>query len=114
MVIPTRVYFTCFNSYNVRKKQDVAQNMDKKVKDKLVMLTQIPYDIAYSLPNIEIKGNREIYIENYKSIIEYTNDRIRLKLKGMQLSIEGNGLCIEYYTKDSMLITGRIRDIKFL
>lgn len=88
--------------------------MDMMIKEKLVKAAQIPSDIAYSLPNIEIKGNREILIENYKSIIEYTNDRIRLKLKGMQMSIEGNNLCIEYYTRESMQITGRIKEIKFV
>lgn len=85
----------------------------KNLINKALSGIQIPMDIALRLPNIEITGNRQVYIENYKSILEYESSVIRLKLKNMQMVIEGVNLVIDYYTQQNMLITGKIKSIKF-
>lgn len=85
----------------------------KNLINKALSGVQIPMDIALRLPNIEITGNRQVYIENYKSILEYESSVIRLKLKNMQMVIEGVNLVIDYYTQQNMLITGKIKSIKF-
>ncbi len=85
----------------------------KNLINRALSSVQIPMDIALRLPNIEITGNRQVYIENYKSILEYESGIIRLKLKNMQMIIEGKNLVIDYYTQENMLITGSIKSIKF-
>ncbi|NLZ80989.1 MAG: sporulation protein, partial [Clostridiales bacterium] len=58
-------------------------------------------------------GQSEIYVENYRSIIEYTSSLIKLQGKNCKVSISGKALFIEYYTSDEMKIIGRIGEIKY-
>lgn len=74
---------------------------------------QMPKDLVYGDVLIQISGRHEAYIENYKSIIEYTDSSIRLQTKSGKLLIAGKRLRIEYYTGDEMKITGCLSDFRF-
>ena len=58
-------------------------------------------------------GNRELYIENFQSILEYSDRIVRLQAKYDQLCIEGRQLQIRYYNREEMKICGRIHCIRF-
>lgn len=73
-----------------------------------------PKDILYSLPNIKLIGNEELCIENFKSIIEYKEDRLLIRMKKNNMLIIGNNLCISKYSKDELIICGLIKEIKYL
>lgn len=74
---------------------------------------QIPRDIVHQESIITISGNGQIYIENYRNILEYTNTCIRILCKRGRLKIKGTQLSIEYYSDDEMKITGRFQGIFF-
>lgn len=82
--------------------------------DRMIHKLALPSDIVQKLPNIEMTGNREVYIENFKSILEYKPDTIRIRLKKCTMQIEGSRLCIQNYAKDELYITGVITEIKYL
>lgn len=84
------------------------------IKEIFTNVVQIPPELVDRIPYIELCGNKQLYIENYKSIIEYTEDFIKLRLKTSMLSIEGKNLVIEKYSKEELYITGRFQNIKFL
>lgn len=71
----------------------------------------LPGDILAGAPILTVIGQRELYLENYRSIIEYTGDEIRIQTKTGRIHIMGKSLNINYYTGDSMKITGRIYQI---
>ena len=75
---------------------------------------QIPPEILYGIPIVSITGNKEIIIENYQGIIEYTNYVVRVRTRIGELKITGQNLNIIYFTSDDMLITGEIRVIEYL
>lgn len=79
----------------------------------MVETMKMPKDMVYGDVLIQISGRHEAYIENYKTIIEYTDSSIRLQTKSGKLLITGRRLCIEYYTGDEMKITGYLSDFKF-
>ena len=47
------------------------------------------------------------------SLIEYTEELIRIQTKTCKLEIHGAGLYISYYTNDEMKITGEILEVKY-
>ena len=62
----------------------------------------------YGAVLVTITGTSEILLENYRGIIEYTSERIRVQTKTCQVEVQGQCLLIAYYTNDEMKITGRI------
>ena len=85
----------------------------KKVKSNLVSSLELPKDIMYGAVIVTATGKSEVLIENYKGILEYTNEKIRLQTKGCQVEVAGSCLLIEYYTNDEMKITGSIHRIVY-
>lgn len=52
-------------------------------------------------------------MENYMSLIEYTDERIRIQTRTCKLEIHGTGLDIAYYTNEEMKITGELLEVKY-
>ncbi|MGI6094368.1 MAG: YabP/YqfC family sporulation protein [Lachnospiraceae bacterium] len=88
-----------------KKKHSLAGN--------LVNALQIPGDLAYQDPIVTITGAREVFVENYKCIMEYEADHLMIQLRKSCIRIEGTHLQITYYTKEEMKITGCIRNIVY-
>lgn len=60
-----------------------------------------------------MNGTRELQVENYGSLGDYSEKKIVLHCYKSKLIIEGEGLLIEYFTDIDMRITGRIHAIYF-
>ena len=86
----------------------------KKLKEKAVFVSKMPKDITLGLPLITMAGNIEITVENFKGIIEYSDETIRIKVKNGIVAIEGSKLFLTQVTSEIINITGTIRQIKFL
>lgn len=63
---------------------------------------------------ITLHGNKEIYIENFISIIELTLNMVKIKAKKEIITISGDKLIIEYLSKDDIKISGRINTVELL
>ena len=50
-------------------------------------------------------GMRAVHIENYRSILVYTDSEIRIQCRHYILSVSGKKLKICYYDKDEMKIS---------
>jgi sporulation protein YqfC len=74
---------------------------------------KMPKDLVYGDALISITGRHELYIENYRSIIEYSNTQVKLQTKNGKLLIIGKQLQIVYYTSDEMKIIGYLSEIKY-
>lgn len=73
----------------------------------------LPGEIIPGTVLIRSVGNRELYIENFQSILEYSDRLVRLQTKYYKLCIEGRQLCIRHYNRDDMKICGYIHCIRF-
>lgn len=60
-----------------------------------------------------VNGTKEISIENYGSLGDFSDKRIVLNCYKCKMIIEGENLLIEYFTDVDMKITGRIHAIYF-
>lgn len=86
----------------------------RPVYQRLLESVQVPEDLLDGAILLQVTGRQEAYIENYKSILEYTDTRIMLLGKQGRLEIEGKHLTIPFYTSEEMKITGYIEHISYL
>lgn len=83
------------------------------LKRKTADIYELPKDVILGVPVLTVTGTDEIYIENYTSIIEYTNSLIRIRIKSGQIKVIGKNLHMDYYNNIDMKIKGRIDSIEF-
>ena len=81
------------------------------VKSKIAEKLNIPQDISDGLPIVTVTGKNEIYVENYKGIIEYGKCCIKIQTKVCRITFSGKNLEIVYYTNVDMKITGEIESV---
>lgn len=80
------------------------------VRRKMFQVLDMPLDMIKDYSRMTVIGNESVLIENYKGIVEYEDEVIRLSNK---ICIIGNKLSIEEITDDEIIITGNIRTIEF-
>lgn len=88
--------------------------MDKEeIKEKMLSAMDLPKDVIQHASVVTILGRKELCIENYRGIIEYTDTLIRVQTRTGQIRIQGKSLQIPYYTNDEMKITGILSSLEF-
>ena len=76
-------------------------------------MLQVTSDISQGAVLLSVNGREEAYIENYRGIVDYTDQLIRVQAKHCRLVFLGHRLKIAYYTADEMKIVGWIDEIKY-
>ncbi|MDD6201859.1 MAG: YabP/YqfC family sporulation protein [Lachnospiraceae bacterium] len=87
--------------------------MKKKNKESISDKLKLPKDITMGSCILTAVGDTEIWIENYRGIIEYTDEMIHIQGKNTHIIIEGKRLVIDYYSNEDMKILGCIRTIRY-
>ncbi|MDR0930539.1 MAG: YabP/YqfC family sporulation protein [Clostridiales bacterium] len=83
-----------------------------KIKENLTKIFDMPADITLGDPRLVMISNKELTIENYKSILEYTSNIIRIKINdSFSIKIDGANLNITTITDDEITINGIIYNI---
>lgn len=82
----------------------------KKLTEKL----DLPPDILDGATIVNMYGNQSALVENYKSIIEYSSEQIKLQGKHVKLLIEGSNLEIDRFTLEDCKITGNIQVVHYI
>ena len=72
-----------------------------------------PKDVVLGVPILTLTGHYEVNIENYRGILEYTEQLIRINVRSGQIRITGKSLEINYYTTTDMKITGKVEKIEY-
>ena len=83
------------------------------VKSKIAQKLNIPEDISDGLPIVTITGKHEVYVENYRGIIEYGKNMIKIQTKCNRIIFTGKELEIVYYTNSDMKIIGNLENISY-
>lgn len=80
----------------------------------MVESLKLPRDSVLGDSIITITGNTDILIENYKGILQYSDELILLQGKNCKIELKGKELNIVYYTNEDMKISGIITNICFI
>ena len=75
-------------------------------------LLEIPREVASSDIKITINGFDDIYIENYKNILEYQDILIKINTFEGAITIYGFNLKLEQMTDEDIKVTGKIDSIE--
>ena len=85
--------------------------ISKKIKNRFNEMTDRSEELTIGLPKISLLGNKECLIENCKGIIQYENEKIRLKTTIGEASVEGKNLHINEIGEGELLIKGNIKSL---
>ena len=86
----------------------------EKVKREVTAALALPKEIVLNLPLITLYGNEELNLENYKGVVEYTDERIRISTSKGILKIEGRNLLLKQVTSENISVTGGIVKIEYM
>ncbi|MCI5679350.1 MAG: sporulation protein YqfC [Bacteroidales bacterium] len=75
---------------------------------------ELPKEIMLNLPLISFIGREEVSIENYKGILEYGEETVRVGTAAGVLRLTGRGLCIKQLSAECLVVTGRVEKMEFL
>ena len=96
-------------------KRDLKKNNKRlDIKKKIVNMFELPKEIVFNLPLINIIGSEEINIENYKGVIEYNLERVRINTSCGVLKIEGKKLLLKQITAENISVNGLISKLEYI
>ena len=76
-------------------------------------MIEVPTDLQVNQPTVTVLGNTFISIENYKSIIEYDTNLIKIKTKLNTVKISGEKLYLKHITDTEIGIKGIIYSVEY-
>ncbi len=77
-------------------------------------LLDLPQDVIFDLPRITMIGNMQTYIENYRGVIHFSEEQLKLKLSKGQLEIRGRNLAIRAILSEEVFIEGTISEVRYI
>ncbi|MBP3603736.1 MAG: YabP/YqfC family sporulation protein [Lachnospiraceae bacterium] len=98
----------------MKRTKNNAKNQLNRGKEIVVESLKLPKDSMLGASIVTVTGNTEVFVENYKGILEYSDELIVLQGKNCKIELVGKRLNIVYYTNEDMKIGGRISCIRYL
>ena len=72
---------------------------------------EIPREVISNVPKITITGFDEVFIENFKGILEYEDFFARISSEIGNININGFNLKLDQMTDNDILVSGKIENI---
>jgi sporulation protein YqfC len=94
-------------------KKDV-QEKKHIFKERFTEMLELPKEIVLDMPKLTKLGNGDLVIENYKGIIEYEENLIRVNTTSGIIKVTGSKLYIKEITSENIMIYGSISMLEFL
>ena len=89
------------------------KNKKKGIYRKIDKILEIPREICSNNPKITIQGFDELIIENFKGILEYTENFVSINTYIGVISIVGIDLKLENMSDENIKIKGMIDSFEF-
>ncbi|WCK53469.1 sporulation protein YqfC [Aneurinibacillus sp. Ricciae_BoGa-3] len=90
----------------------------KKWRDKWRRIStgvlDFPQDITMEMPRITMIGQLQMYIENHRGVLAFTQQELRLLLTKGQLLVRGQKLVIRAILPEEVLLEGIVDQVIFL
>lgn len=96
-------------------KKNKTKDKEKRisVKEKFAEILDLPKEIVMNIPKMTLIGSGDLFIENYKGIIEYENNRIRINTGAGVIKVTGSFLAIKEITSEDIMVSGDISSLEF-
>ncbi|MCA0754590.1 sporulation protein YqfC [Paenibacillus sp. N4] len=90
------------------------RHIKRKFRKMTAELLDMPHDVVYDLPRLTMIGDRQLYIENHRGVIHFSNERLRLSLSNGELEVNGSELVIRTIWTEEVFVEGVITNIQFI
>ncbi len=98
-----------------KKKNSLKKKKDAlTAREKMAKLLEIPDEVVSDRPKITTVGRREVFVENYKGIIEFSNEIVKINTNYGIITITGKNMKIREITSEDIIIFGDIDNIDYL
>ncbi len=74
----------------------------------------VPLNVLSDIPRIELMGKSNLSIENFRGILDYGENSVKVNTTVGIVEIKGQNLFIESITDEGILIKGSIESIVFI
>ncbi len=86
----------------------------KRKFQKFAQVLDLPQDVVFDLPRMTLIGNMQLYVENHRGVLHFSDDLLRLQLSKGQLEVIGKQLVIRAILTEEVFIEGIIDDLKYV
>lgn len=87
--------------------------MFKKIQTSVGEVLDFPPDVVGEGPKITITGRKQIVVENYLSILNFTEEEIRLETAEGDIYFRGKGLMLKVILATELQIEGELTSFSF-
>lgn len=92
---------------------ELPRKKGSRLASAIAGLTGFPPESLIDLPVLLCRGSMEILVEGCRSILEYSETRIRLDMGWQCVSVEGEALTMADFHRSCLTIRGRITGIRW-
>lgn len=96
------------NRQKNEKKRRNRESKGSSVSERFMTALELPGDLACRAPIITITGSGVVLIENYKSILSYTSEKLIVVTCRGRVILQGKNLEIFRYTALEMEVKGSV------
>lgn len=98
----------------IRRSKQETERIKPNVREKISEALELPKEVLLNASKLSMIDGGNLIIENYKGIIEYENERIRVNTGKGIIKINGQNLIVREITSENILIDGQIQSLEFL
>ena len=87
--------------------------MKKRISERAADAWGVPKDVIMNIPRLTISGDKEIYIDTHKGILEYTDTEIRISTAMGIVRVCGKNLVIDRIRLEDIVISGCFSRVEY-
>ncbi len=84
-----------------------------RIKNKIASVFELPVEAAAGAVRIIVHDNTDIFLENHKGIVRYTQNNASIRAGTFDINIKGKDMELSGLGKENLIIKGQISAIEF-
>ena len=96
------------------RRNDSSHAHETGMRHKISSLFELPKEIIMDLPLVTVIGSQELCIENYKSLVEFSDSLVRINTSAGIFRVEGRRMSLKQLTSESVTITGTLTNFGYI
>jgi sporulation protein YqfC len=90
------------------------RRLRKKLNEWTSKVIDLPPDVTLDLPRLTWIGNRKLFIENHRGLVDFSSEHLKLAIHNGWLELQGSDLMIRTISAEEISIEGLINELKYI
>ena len=87
--------------------------LGKRLRKLTAQFLDLPKDVVFDIPRMTMIGNMQLYIENHRGVMEFSDKLLKLRLTSGYVEITGQDLVIRAILTEEVFIEGIINNVAY-